>query len=165
MLLLSSSSCITAAAPKLAARRQQPLPPEQYYWLLCCLLNSDPISASAVFLLPVSGKCSAQYESLQEETNFKATRLQLWREEQEVSFSFLHRTAVGVAELTKLYQTWNSSTILPETFLTCLLVNTLLCTEKYTFMYWYVHKQQQHTDRTVLETLCSHSISSRHFRK
>lgn len=92
-------------------------------------------------MLPVSGKPSTQNESLQEETNFKATRLQLWREEQEVSFSFLHRTAVGVAELTKLYQSWNSSTILPEILLTRLLANTLLFID---------HKQEQHRDRTLL---------------
>lgn len=143
-------------ALKFAAREHQPLPPKQCSWLLGCLLNSDPLFASALFVLPVSGKRRAQYESLQEETNFKATALQLWREEQEVSVSFPHGTAVGVAELTKLYQPWNSSTILPERFLIRLLVNTLLFLD---------HKQQQHMDRAVLETLCSHSISSRHFRR
>lgn len=102
-------------------------------------------------MLPVSGKRSAQYESLQEETNFKATRLQLWREEQEVSFSFLHRTAVGVAELTKLYQSWNSSTILPKVFSTRLSENTLLFID---------HKQQEHTDITVLKTHFDHTVSA-----
>lgn len=134
-----------------AARTHQPLPPKQCYGLLDCLLNSDPIFASAVFMLPVSGKRSAQYESLQEETNFKATRLQFWREEQEVSFSFLHRTAVGVAELTKLYQSWNSSTILPKVFSTRLSENTLLFID---------HKQQQHTDITVLKTHFDHTVSA-----
>lgn len=61
------------------------------------------------------------------------------------------QNTVGVAELTKLYQTWNSSTILPEMFLTCRLVNTLLFTD---------HKQQQHTDRTVLEIHSVHTASA-----
>lgn len=150
MFLLTSSNCITDSSAGVCCQNA-PAPPSKTMLLAFRLLNSDPIFASAVFMLPVSGKRSAQYESLQEETNFKATRLQLWREQQEVSFSFLHRTAVGVAELTKLYQSWNSSTILPLVFLTRLLGNTLL---------FINHKHQQHTDITVLKTHFDHTASA-----
>lgn len=85
MFLLTSSNCITDSSAGVCCQNA-PAPPSKTMLLAFRLLNSDPIFASAVFMLPVSGKRSAQYESLQEETNFKATRLQLWREQQEVFF-------------------------------------------------------------------------------
>lgn len=153
MLLLSSSNCITACSPE-ACCHKAAAPPSRTI-LLASMLFTELWSHFCQGSVPASGlwkvQCPIWKFTGRNKLQSNTTAIM---ERGTGGFFFLPtQNSSGCCRanqaLSDLELKYNSAR------------NVLnLSFGKYTFMYWYVHKQQQHTDRTVHETHSVHTASA-----